>query len=75
MLWLACSQSSPAVVAMLKTIFAQETAENARQQWASVADALRERFPKRLHHLSGHEPGILELIRKPAFSQKRRCPQ
>jgi putative transposase len=36
----------PAVVAMLKTIFAQETAEAAREQWASVADALRERCPK-----------------------------
>jgi putative transposase len=36
----------PAVVAMLKTIFAQEDAEAAREQWASVADALRERCPK-----------------------------
>ena len=36
----------PAVVALLKTIFAQETAEAAREQWASVANALRERFPK-----------------------------
>lgn len=36
----------PAVVAMLKTIFAQEDAEAAREQWSSVADALRERCPK-----------------------------
>jgi putative transposase len=36
----------PAVVAMLKTIFAQDTAEAARQQWTTVADALRERFEK-----------------------------
>jgi putative transposase len=36
----------PAVVAMLKTIFAQEDAEAAREQWASVADALREHCPK-----------------------------
>jgi putative transposase len=36
----------PAVVAMLKTIFAQDTAEAAREQWASVADTLRERCPK-----------------------------
>lgn len=36
----------PAVVAMLKTIFAQETAEAAHAQWRQVADALRERFPK-----------------------------
>ena len=31
---------------MLKTIFAQETAADARAQWNSVADALRERAPK-----------------------------
>jgi putative transposase len=36
----------PAVVAMLKTIFAQESAVAAHQQWCSVADALRERFSK-----------------------------
>jgi putative transposase len=36
----------PAVVAMLKTIFAQDTAEAAREQWTSVTDALRERCPK-----------------------------
>ena len=36
----------PAVVAMLKTIFAQENDEAAREQWTSVADALRERCPK-----------------------------
>jgi len=32
----------PAVVAILKTIFAQETAGVARDQWGKVADALRE---------------------------------
>ena len=36
----------PAVVAMLKTSFAQDTAEAAREQWTSVAEALRERCPK-----------------------------
>jgi transposase-like protein len=36
----------PAVVAMLKTIFAQDTVEAAREQWRQVADALRERFAK-----------------------------
>jgi putative transposase len=36
----------PAVVAMLKTIFAQDDAEAAHAQWTTVADALRERFPK-----------------------------
>ena len=36
----------PAVVALLKTIFAQERAEAAREQWHHVADALREKYPK-----------------------------
>jgi transposase-like protein len=36
----------PAAVAMLKTIFAQDTAEAAHAQWQQVADTLRERFPK-----------------------------
>ncbi len=40
------AKQRPAVVAMLKTIFAQETAADARAQWNSVADALRERVPK-----------------------------
>ncbi|WP_395393703.1 hypothetical protein WBP07_01315 [Novosphingobium sp. BL-8A] len=31
---------------MIKTIFAQETAEAAYRQWEQVADALREEFPK-----------------------------
>jgi transposase-like protein len=36
----------PAVIAMIKTIFAQESAQDARAQWNSVADALRERVPR-----------------------------
>ena len=35
-----------AVAAMLKTIFAQETAKDAYAQWDLVADALAERAPK-----------------------------
>ena len=40
------AKQRPAVTAMLKTIFAQETAAEARAQWNSVADALRERAPR-----------------------------
>jgi transposase-like protein len=40
------SKQRPAVTAMIKTIFAQETAQDAHAQWKSVADALRERAPK-----------------------------
>lgn len=42
----AAPKQRPAVIAMIKTIFAQETAEAAHQQWDQVADALREKFPK-----------------------------
>ena len=42
----AGSKQRPAVVALLKTIFAQENAEAAREQWRHVADALREKYPK-----------------------------
>jgi len=42
----APAKQRPAVIAMLKTIFAQETAAEARSQWKAVADALRERAPK-----------------------------
>jgi putative transposase len=40
------AKQRPAVVAMLKTVFAQETAADARMQRNSVADALRERAPR-----------------------------
>src|SRR5215217_4640492 len=40
------AKQRPAVAAMLKTIFAQETAADARTQWDGVADALRGRAPK-----------------------------
>jgi putative transposase len=40
------AKQRPAVSAMIKTIFAQETAREAHDQWNSVAEALRERAPK-----------------------------
>ena len=42
----AAPKQRPAVIAMIKTIFAQETAEAAHQQWEQVVDPLREKFPK-----------------------------
>jgi putative transposase len=52
----------PAVVAMLKTIFAQETAEAAHQQWMQVADALRERFPKLAALMDGSREEVLAYM-------------
>ena len=49
----------PAVVAMLKTIFAQETAAAARAQWAHVADAWRERFPRLAGLMDGARDDVL----------------
>ena len=40
------AKQRPAVAAMLKTIFAQDTAKDAHAQWKSVADTLRDRAPK-----------------------------
>ena len=40
------AKQRPAVMAMIKTIFAQETAADAHAQWKIVADALHERAPK-----------------------------
>jgi putative transposase len=42
----APAKSSPAVAAMPKTIFAQDTKAEAEAQWAVVADVLRDKQPK-----------------------------
>jgi transposase-like protein len=55
----------PAVVALLKTIFAQETAEAAREQWAAVADALRERFPKLAELMDASREDVLVYMAFP----------
>jgi putative transposase len=55
----------PAVVAMLKTIFAQDTAEAARTQWDQVAGALRERFPKLAELMEGARDEVLVYMAFP----------
>ncbi len=40
------AKQRPGVIAMIKTIFAQETHQDMRAQWKTIADALRERVPK-----------------------------
>lgn len=42
----APAKQRPAVIAMIKTIFAQESKAEAMTQWNTVADALREKQPK-----------------------------
>src|ERR671938_1178386 len=55
----------PAVVAMLKTIFAQDTVEAAREQWRQVADALRERFPKLAELMDASRDDVLVYMTFP----------
>lgn len=53
------------VLALINTIFAQETPEAARDQWRSVADQLRERFPKLADMLDDAEPDVLAYMSFP----------
>jgi putative transposase len=55
----------PAAVAMLKTIFAQDTAEAAHAQWRQVADTLRERFPKLADLMDGAREDVLAYMTFP----------
>src|SRR4051812_19501733 len=55
----------PAAVAMLKTIFAQDTAEAAHAQWRQVADTLRERFPKLAELMDGARDDVLAYMTFP----------
>src|SRR4051794_12006300 len=58
-------QQRPAVVALLKTIFAQDTAEAAHAQWKQVADTLRERFPKLAELMDGSREDVLVYMAFP----------
>jgi putative transposase len=53
------------VLALINTIFAQETPEAASDQWRSVADQLRERFPKLADMLDAAEPDVLAYMSFP----------
>lgn len=55
----------PAVVAMLKTIFAQESVEAAHEQWHHVADALRERYEKLAIMMDGSREEVLAYMAFP----------
>ncbi len=61
----AAPKQRPAVIAMIKTIFAQETAEAAHQQWEQVADALREKFPKQADMMDASREDVLAYMTFP----------
>src|SRR5215203_4934153 len=54
-----------AVVALLRTIFAQDTAEAAHAQWKQVADTLRERFSKLAELMDGARDDVLAYMAFP----------
>ena len=55
----------PAAVAMLKTIFAQDTVEAAHAQWRQITDALRERFPRLAKLMDGARDDVLAYMAFP----------
>lgn len=53
------------VLALINTIFAQETPEAASDQWRAVADQLREKFPKLAEMMDDAEPDVLAFMSFP----------
>ena len=53
------------VLALINTVFAQETAEAASAQWRIVADQLREKFPKLAAMLDEAEADVLAFMQFP----------
>lgn len=53
------------VLALINTIFAQETPEAASDQWRAVADQLREKFPKLAEMLDAAETEVLAYLSFP----------
>jgi putative transposase len=54
-----------ALVATIRTIFAQPTAEQAREQWRRVADGCRARFPRLAALLDAAEADVLAYLACP----------
>jgi putative transposase len=59
------------VLALINTVFAQETAEAAQQQWRIVADQLREKFPKLSAMLDDAEHDVLAFMAFPKAHRKQ----
>jgi putative transposase len=59
------------VLALINTVFAQETAEAASAQWRAVADQLREKFPKLAAMLDEAEADVLAFMQFPKAHRKQ----
>ena len=61
----AAPKQRPAVIAMIKTIFAQETADAAHGQWRTVTEQLREKLPKLAAMMDDVEHEVLPFMDSP----------
>ena len=59
------------VLALINTVFAQETAEAAHAQWRIVADQLREKFPKLSAMMDDAENDVLAFMDYPKAHRKQ----
>jgi putative transposase len=59
------------VLAMINTVFAQETHEAAIAQWRTVADQLRAKFPKLAKLMDGAESDVLAFMGFPKAHTKQ----
>jgi len=59
------------VLALINTVFAQETAEAASAQWRIVADQLREKFPKLAAMFDEAEADVLAFMQFPKAHRKQ----
>ncbi len=59
------------VLALINTVFAQDTAVAARQQWRAVADQFREKFPKLAALLDEAEHDVLAFMNFPKAHRKQ----
>ncbi len=55
----------PAVTALVKTVFVQETQDAAREQWRTVSDSLRDRFPAVADLMDTSEEDVLAYMAFP----------
>ncbi len=59
------------VLAMINTVFAQETADGAHQQWRAVAAQLGEKFPNLAKYLDEAEHDVLAFMDFPKAHRKQ----
>ena len=57
--------AQPLVAATIRTVFAQPTGEQAREQWRRVADGFRERFPRLAALMDAAEADVLAYLAFP----------